>query len=505
MDLTPLLLKVIELKGSDLFISAGAPAQIKVEGKIDSIGKKQLDGHQTHQLAYSIMNDKQMKAFEHDFELNMALNLQDAGRFRVNVFRQRGEIALVARYIKNDIPTIRKLGLPQKLQHLIMEERGLLLVVGGTGTGKSTTLASMIDYRSETRTGHILTVEDPIEFIHSHKTGLVNQREVGLDTHSYANALKNAMREAPDVILIGEIRDRETMQHALAYAETGHLCVATLHANNANQTLDRILNFFPETAHAQILMDLSLHLKAIVAQRLCHGSNGKRVAAVEMMINTAYISDLIQKGKIDVLKEAMTQSKTEQVTFDEALYDLTLAGKITQEEALRHADSRNNMSLKFRLEKGALKAADSPKLEVAFNRKAPFEQYKTFGIRPLKVSRERRPDMIEILTKAICHIFMEKGMVFDGDNPDIEVRYAFGLESTKKLKLKSIKNKSDSIMDIAPDDETVGTLLVSIRDLKLKQDVWRVNASRNISGPLKTQQEINSELAIILAEFPPGK
>lgn len=504
MELTSMLVKVIELKGSDLFISAGTSPQIKVEGKTVSIGKKVLSAQETHQLAYSIMSDEQMKTFEHELELNIALHLPNAGRFRVNVFKQRGEMALVARYIKSEIPSISKLGLPQRLQELIMEERGLLLVVGGTGTGKSTTLASMIDYRSSTRSGHILTIEDPVEFIHSHKKGMVNQREVGLDTHSYANALKNAMREAPDVILIGEIRDRETMQHALAYAETGHLCVSTLHANNANQALDRILNFFPETAHSQTLMDLSLHLKAIVAQRLCHGINGKRVAAVEMMTNTPYISDLIQKGKIDVIKEAMTQSKDVQQTFDEALYELTTTQQISQEEALRHADSRNNLSLKFRLEKGSRKDPSAINKEISFNKRAPFERYRTFRIRPLKVSRERRPDIIEVLTKAVCHVFLAKGLEFDSDNPDIEVRYAFGIESARKLKLKPIKHESDQLVDITPDNEDTATLLINVRDLKNKLDVWRINASRPLSGPLKNQGQVNKELSDILADYPDG-
>ena len=504
MDLTRLLIKVIELKGSDLFISAGAPPQIKVEGKMVVIGENPLNAQETHLLAYSIMNDEQTKTFEHDLELNISVNLQNTGRFRVNVFNQRGEVALVARYIKNTIPSIAQLGLPDKLKNLIMEERGLVLVVGGTGTGKSTTLASMIDYRSRTRSGHILTVEDPVEFIHSHSKGMVNQREVGLDTHSYANALKNAMREAPDVILIGEIRDRETMQQALAYAETGHLCVSTLHANNANQTLDRILNFFPETAHTQILMDLSLHLKAVIAQRLCHDLNDARVAAVEIMINTPYIADLIQKGKIDAIKEAMTQSKTIQQTFDEALYDLTRVGKISQEEALRHADSHNNLSLRFRLEQRALKESSPLKKEVSFNRKSPFDQYHTYRIRPMKVSRELRLDIIDVLTKGIHYCFAQKGMELVKDNPDIEIRYAFGLESTEGLKLKSIEHENDPLVDITPDNNSTATLLLNIHDTNNKKDVWRVNASRPISEPPKSQDDINLELSAILSDYPPN-
>ena len=285
-----------------------------------------------------------------------AISVQSLGRFRVNVFRQRGDVAMVIRFIKAEIPSIEELYLPQLLKKPIMERRGLILVVGSTGSGKSTTLASMIDYRNEHTTGHILSIEDPIEFLHSHKKSVVNQREIGLDSMSYENALKNALREAPDVILIGEIRDAATMQHAIAYAETGHLCLSTLHANNANQALDRIVNFFPDSAHKQILNDLS-NLKAVVSQRLVPTIDNKRRAAVEMLIQTSYTAEPIQKGKIHDLKEAMEQGTQRGMqTFDQSLYELYEEGAISLEEALSHADSRNNLALRIRLNAGTANA-----------------------------------------------------------------------------------------------------------------------------------------------------
>jgi twitching motility protein PilU len=286
-------------------------------------------------------------------ECNLAITVEGLGRFRVNVFRQRGDVAMVIRYIKGEIPSIEELNLPVILKDLIMERRGLILVVGSTGSGKSTSLASMIDYRNQNECGHILTLEDPVEFLHRHKKSVVNQREIGFDSKSYEIALKNAMREAPDVILIGEIRDRKSMEHAMAYAETGHLCLSTLHANNANQALDRIVNFFPDSAHHQLFLDLSLNLKSVISQRLVRGTNNKRVPAVEVMLLTSYISELIQKGDIHAIKEAMDQGKQRGMqTFDQALFDLYTAGKIGLEEALKNADSRNNLSLKIRLNEG---------------------------------------------------------------------------------------------------------------------------------------------------------
>jgi len=351
MDITNYLKLMVDHDASDLFFSVGAHANIKIEGHTRSIGKETLSSKDLRTLAYSIMSDDQVVAFEENLELNMAISMEGLGRFRVNIYRQRGDIAMVIRYIRNRIPSIESLGLPPILEKLIMEKQGLILVVGSTGSGKSTTLASMVNYRNENRHGHILTIEDPIEFVHEHKKSVVDQREVGLDTRSYAEALKNALREAPDVIVVGEIRDRETMRHAIHFAETGHVCLSTLHANNANQTLERVINFFPDTAHHGLLMDLSQHLRAIISQRLIPGINSKRVPAVEIMLNTPYIAELIADARIDDIKDAMTQGELEGMqTFDQSLYNLHKEGKITAEDALRNADSHNNLRLRLRLE-----------------------------------------------------------------------------------------------------------------------------------------------------------
>jgi twitching motility protein PilU len=350
VELTAFLRLMAERRASDLFISVGAPPAIKISGETHSIGSERLSAEAVRDLAYSIMSDKQQKEFEATMEMNLAIGLPDTGRFRVNVYRQRGNVAMAIRYITSQIPSIGELGLPPILQDLILLPRGLILVVGSTGSGKSTTLASMIDHRNSLRAGHILTIEEPIEYLHQHKRSIVDQREVGLDTQSYASALKNAMREAPDVIMIGEVRDRETMQAAIAYAETGHLCLSTLHANNANQTLDRIINFFPETARHQLLIDLSLNLRAVVSQRLLRGVDGKRVPAVEILLSTPYVADLIEKGEIATIKEAMKQSLEHgMLTFDESLYRLYAGGRIRYSEALEHADSRTDLGLRIRL------------------------------------------------------------------------------------------------------------------------------------------------------------
>ena len=350
MDIAPYLKLMVQKNGSDLFFSTGAAPHLKAEGRTMPIGDKRMEPGKVRELAYSIMTDEQKSEFESTLECNLAISVGGLGRFRVNVFRQRGDVAMVLRYIKGNIPSIEELGLPETLKDLIQEKRGLILVVGSTGSGKSTTLASMIDHRNETTQGHILTIEDPIEFLHTHKKSVVDQREVGLDTLTFEHALHNALREAPDVILIGEIRDAKTMQHATAYAETGHLCLATLHANNANQAIDRIINFFPDSAHKQLYNDLSLNLKAVVSQRLVPTIEGKRAAAVEILLATSFISELIQKGDIHSIKEAMEQGKGQGMqTFDGALYELYKAGTITVEEALKNADSRNNLSLKIRL------------------------------------------------------------------------------------------------------------------------------------------------------------
>jgi len=350
MEIATFLKLMVDKNASDLFFSVGAAVHIKVEGLMQAVDNIRLDSQDVRAIVYSLMSDDQVKEFEETMELNMAISYGGLGRFRVNVFRQRGEVGMVIRYIQGQIPSIEELSLPPILKQVIMEMRGLILVVGATSSGKSTSLASMIDYRNENSAGHILTIEDPIEYMHLHKKSIVDQREVGLDTLNYANALKNAMREAPDVILIGEIRDRTNMQHAIAYAETGHLCLSTLHANNANQAMDRVINFFPDNAHDQLLLDLSLNLRAIISLRLIPGEKNKRVPAVEVMLNTPYISDLIEKGKVDEIKEVMARGREQGMqTFDQALFDLYQAGEISKENALNYADSKNNLGLKIRM------------------------------------------------------------------------------------------------------------------------------------------------------------
>lgn len=353
MDIQNLLKLMVAKGASDMFLTSGAMAHIKVEGVMYPLGQTPLSSQLTKTIATSLMSEAQKLAFERDLEMNFATAIEEH-RFRVNVFKQRGEISMVIRAIKSVIPTIEQMRLPHTLKEIIMAKRGLVLVVGSTGSGKSTTLASMIDHRNVTSSGHILTIEDPIEFLHQHKRCVVNQREVGMDTHGFHNALKNAMREAPDVILIGEILDQETMEAAISFAETGHLCLATLHSNNADQTIERILNFFPESAHKNILMNLSLNLKAVVSQRLVQGVDGKRLPACEIMINTPMIRDLLRKGAVHDIKEAMEKTLQEGMeTFDQCLFRYAKLGLITQQEALNNADSYDGLALKFRFSEGS--------------------------------------------------------------------------------------------------------------------------------------------------------
>jgi twitching motility protein PilU len=353
-DLDTYLRLMVDEDASDLFFSAGAPACMKGDGRIRRLNDEPLTGEVIRRLAYSAMSERERNEFEAEWEMNLGLTRPGIGRFRINVYRQRGEVAMVARYITADIPSFEALNLPPILRDLVMLPRGLVLVVGSTGAGKSTTLAAMIDHRNRTRSDHILTIEEPIEYLHQHRMSVVDQREVGLDTKSYANALKNAMREAPDVIMIGEIRDRETMQAAIAYAETGHLCISTLHANNANQTLDRIINFFPESARGQLLTDLSLNLRAVVSQRLLPCVQGGRVPAVEVLVSTPYVRAMIEKGEVAGLKEAMRQGGGAGMqTFDDALFKLHADGRVSYAAIMEHADSRTDLALRVRLKGGA--------------------------------------------------------------------------------------------------------------------------------------------------------
>lgn len=346
-----LLVKLFNEGGSDLFLIAGAAPAMRVHGKVMPVMDKKLLPEHTHALAESIMSEREWKDFQADKECNFAIAVPDVSRFRVNALVQRGSAGLVIRVIPNEIPKFEDLNMPEVLNQIAMTKRGLVLFVGGTGSGKTTSLAAMIDYRNENSNGHIITVEDPVEFVHKHKGCIVTQREVGTDTDSFDIALKNTLRQAPDVILIGEIRDRETMENAIAFAETGHLCLATLHANNTNQALDRIINFFPDTRQKQLLLDLSLNMKAVISQRLLPRPDGMgRRAAVEIMINTPLMSDLIQKGEITAIKELMKKStELGMQTFDHALFDLLEEGAITIEEAMRNADSVNDLRLRVKL------------------------------------------------------------------------------------------------------------------------------------------------------------
>ncbi len=355
-----LLKLMISRGGSDLFITSDFPPAIKVDGKVTKVSPQPLTGAHTLALARAIMNDRQAAEFERTKECNFAIAPAGVGRFRVNAFVQQGKVGMVLRVIPQTLPTLDGLGMPAVLKDVVMAKRGLCILVGATGSGKSTSLAAMVDWRNENSFGHIITVEDPVEFVHPHKNCVVTQREVGLDTDSWEAALKNTLRQAPDVILMGEIRDRETMEHAIAFAETGHLCMATLHANSANQALDRVINFFPEERRAQLLMDLSLNLKAMICQRLIPRQDGKgRQAAVEIMLGSPLVSDLIFKGEVTEIKEVMKKSRNLGMqTFDQALFDLFEQNVISYEDALRNADSVNDLRLQIKLNSQRAKSQD---------------------------------------------------------------------------------------------------------------------------------------------------
>jgi twitching motility protein PilU len=344
--LTELLKSMLDKGASDLFITVGSPPALKVNGELAPFNAKPISREQAEEILRSAMNEKQQVEFRDTRECNFALSLDGIGRFRVNAFVQRGSVGLVARHINTIVPTLQQLSLPPILGQLVLEKRGLILMVGATGSGKSTSLAALLNHRNENSRGHIITIEDPIEFMHPHKKSLIMQREVGVDTDNWFAALKNTLRQAPDVILIGEIRDRETMEYAITFAETGHLCLATLHANNSNQALDRIINFFSIDRRPQLLMDLSLNLRGIVSQRLIPSSDGGRVPAIEIMLSSPLVSDLIHKGEVHELKTIMAKSRDlGMCTFDQALFDLCANGRIAPETALRFADSQNGLRL----------------------------------------------------------------------------------------------------------------------------------------------------------------
>lgn len=350
MEIQEFLKVMVHTDASDLYLTVARPTMYRINGKIEPKGDHSFTPAEIETLAKSLMSERQLKEFSESLELNMAISLPGVSRFRVNIFRQRGSVGLVIRRVKADVATTDELGLPAILKDIAMSKRGLTLVVGATGSGKSTTLAAMVDHRNATEQGHIITIEDPIEFVHRHKKSIITQREVGFDTHSFQAALKNTLRQAPDVILIGEIRDTETMEAAITFAETGHLCLGTLHSNNANQAIERIMNFFPPERHAQIYLQLSLNLRSVVSQRLVPSLDGRRVPALEILMDTPRIKDLIRKGQVDILKDGMEQGVQEGCqTFDQALFMLYKEGKISLDQALINADSANNLRLKIKL------------------------------------------------------------------------------------------------------------------------------------------------------------
>jgi len=350
MDIYPMLKKLADEDGSDLYLSAGAPPSAKFSGNLVQLSRESLTSADIESVANEIMDAGQQKEFDQKLEMNLAISPKGIGRFRINIFKQRNAVSLVARNIQTEIPQFDDLGLPAILKEVVEAKNGLVLFVGGTGSGKSTSLAALIDHRNGFKGGHIITIEDPIEYVHQHKKCIINQREVGVDTLSFHDALKNTLRQAPDVILIGEIRDRETMEHCLAFSETGHLAISTLHANNANQALDRIINFFPQERHVQLLADIGNNIRAIVSQRLVSTIDGKRCAAIEILLGSHTIKQMIQKGQLADIKETMQKSENIGMkTFDSALYDLVMEGRISEEEAIRNADSANNLRLRLKL------------------------------------------------------------------------------------------------------------------------------------------------------------
>ncbi len=504
MDIFQYLKKLVDLEGSDLYISSGIAPSVRVEGNTYGITEEIVTQETAYEMVKTILSEEQLEDFEKNLELNTALHVPDVGRFRVNVFKQRGGFALVARHVKTEIPSMEELSLPDSLKQLIDEKRGLILFVGGTGVGKSTTLAAMLSYRAQTQSGHILTIEDPIEFIHSHSKSIINQREVGVDTVSYEAALANALREAPDVIMIGEVRSAENMRHALNYAETGHLCVATLHANNASQALDRVINFFAHEAHNQIRTDISLFLRAIVAQNLCNGIDGKQIAIFEIMMNTPHISDLIHSGRIIDIKAAMEHSKDAgHKTFDNDLFELCLNGRITQKEALRYAVSKNNLAARFRSHSRLLPAGKKlSSKKASYDKQASFSELKKFRIRPAKVSNITQRDQVKVLSKALLAAFEAKGLNYDADDPNIDIHYGFELNEDGGLQLEETKSAAYKPNNSAADAKKQLILSIVVRDVKNKKDIWRVKNSDLLVGTLANQTTCNHAMEGIVDGYP---
>ncbi|WP_390591427.1 PilT/PilU family type 4a pilus ATPase [Simiduia litorea] len=498
-QLTGLLSVMVARDASDLYINADAPPTIKVHGSFHTVSGPALDPTQTQELIASVLTDAQVKQLHQDKGLDFGLSFDNIGRFRINVYFQRGTLAMVVRYIKDAIPSIKDLGLPDILHDLAMEERGLFFVVGATGTGKSTTLAAMIDYRNAHRRGHILTIEDPIEFTHHYKQSVVSQREIGTDTHSYADALRFGLREAPDVIMIGEIRDTETARQALRYAETGHLCLSTMHANNANQALDRFLNFFPVSEQFRIRQDLAQHLLGIISQRVAIDPEGGRVTPVEMMMNTPFIAGLIEKGETEKIKDAMgSGDSTNCQTFDDSLYQLINADKITKAEGMRIADSRINLALRFKMGDNKNDNHYLTPQKHWLSKSANFNHYKRVAILANQASLERRPDMEAVLTEAIKQGVKERGYNLVTSKPDLLIKYAFGLHHEKALRLPAHERETEE----AESSHLEGGLIIQGYDGKSGEIIWHLVAKRAMGKQLHSQQEINIEIANLIASLP---
>lgn len=502
MTLKELLALVVEEGGSDLFLSVGAPPMIKVEGVVSPRGESPLTTADVEAMIATVTNEEQRQRFRDTRELNMPLALEGIGRFRVNLFRQRAQPALVARFIKSVIPSIEELGLPPMLRKLVVEDRGLVLLVGGTGTGKSTSLAAMIDYRAHLKSGHILTVEDPIEYVFGHHEALVNQREIGVDTDSYAIALKNAMREAPDVIMIGEVRDMETMKHAISYAETGHLCLTTLHASNASHALDRIKNFFPDSAQKQLRSDLSAHLRAIVSQRLAIGTDGRRVVVVEIMLNTPLIQELIYQDRSAEIHDAMVQARALGCqTFEDHLFQLVQEGRLGKEEALHHADSRTNLALRFRLEGSGVEDRPEVPRDVSYSRATRFSDFSTFRIRPYYggVHDEDRQKQIE---NGIRRVMAVKGLRENEHHPDMEIRYLV-CHNRKDLVNGAIESAVKARTATFSDGDLAGGLVVAVIDASTAKPVWSLAASNRLFNVLDSSESASAVFLDLFSEFPP--
>ena len=481
---------------SDLYLSVDAPPTLKIDGQFHALSAPPLSQAQVQSLIDSVLSDEQRQQFQRDLGLDFSLGFPNIGRFRINIYRQKSSPAMVARFIKSRIPSIGELGLPDVLHDLAMEPRGLVLVVGATGTGKSTTLAAMIDYRNQHQRGHILTVEDPIEYLHPHKQSLVSQREVGIDTHSYEQALLFGLRESPDVIMIGEIRDYATAKHAIRYAETGHLCLSTMHAASADQALDRLLNFFPPDEQRSVQQDLAAHLVAVIGQRLARGLDDKRVAALEIMMKTPYIAELIDKGETGAIKDAMGSSQKDSCqTFDEALYQLIRQERISKEEGMRLADSRINLSLRFRL------GEDTPDSHYHAKHWTSPEfgkgAYRRVQVLARASQRERRPEMEIALKQALEQAITGRGYHLDAQAPDLVVKYTYGLHHGLEHGQPAIESDQD-----APDAGVESGLAIQARDQRSGQIVWKLVATRRLGQQPHSQPEINVEVANLLGALP---